>query len=401
MNPFRSSAGLRLLFLPLLALPAAASAQTATFVLAPTGGPAAAGSEVGVWLYCINASSGELTQRFRRKLEGSLSLNPGRVSVDLLLKASDDTDCVIPIGALAKKEYVFTIPAEASGSVTLTVGDVPPLTLGVAPAPAATAPASAAAGQQGKPLVAQDNPLFGKVLNSRISPYEPIFFVIGTHPSVEFQFSVKGRILDPDKTDSPFGNVYFGYTQTSFWDLLTSDPKFYDTSYKPSFFFSKTDVQLPDVAGRRSELDVQYGYEHESNGEGGTMERSLNTIYFQPTLTVGDQQGLHLTLQPRVWYYLSVGKYDQDLADYRGYASLRSFLTWRRYQLSARYELGDAGTHPSTTLDFRMDLKEWHLEPTLQIEYFTGYGENLRDYNVRDTGLRAGFSLWYPKFDGK
>jgi outer membrane phospholipase A len=52
-------------------------------------------------------------------------------------------------------------------------------------------------------------------------------------------------------------------------------------------------------------------------------------------------------------------------------------------------------------VDLRVPLTLLHIDPSLQIEYFEGYGQNLRDYDRSDMGLRAGIVLWYPKFDGK
>ena len=108
-----------------------------------------------------------------------------------------------------------------------------------------------------------------------LSPYEPIYFLLGTYPAAEFQFSLKYQVFAPtNRWARPSTNVYLAYTQTSFWDLLSSDPSFYDTSYKPSAFLYFPDI-LPGKKEEVIRLDLQGGIEHESNGRGGAAERSL------------------------------------------------------------------------------------------------------------------------------
>src|SRR6185437_6901891 len=118
---------------------------------------------------------------------------------------------------------------------------------------------------------------------SRLSPYEPIYFILGTYPAAEFQFSMKFQFFDFTNRLHLLTNSYFAYTQTSYWDLLSSDPSFFDTSYKPSLF-----EYFPGIVSTRNktfQLDLQGGAEHESNGRGGSGERSIYTAYLQPSLS--------------------------------------------------------------------------------------------------------------------
>lgn len=387
-----------LTLLALLSLAAAASADEVTWLLETPRTSIAPQSQASIWLYCMNESSHEVTETFEPSLSAVLASASGADTLRLTLAPESDPHCVISPGGFAKREYRFEVPVNLEGSISLSVANMNPQSVRVA-APARS-PAPAEPGVQ-VPTPPETRPLFGRFLNSRITPYEPIFFILGTHPSAEFQFSLKASLFDPAHVAEPLSDLYFGYTQTSFWDLLTADPSFYDTSYKPSLFYYKPNFRIPDFTGKSTRLDLQYGYEHESNGDGGAMERSLNTLYFQPTLTFGEPTGLRFTVQPRVSYYLSLGRNNPDLKAYRGYANLHADLTWKVYQLATRLDVGDRGTHGSMLVDLRAGLGYFNLDPSFQLEYFTGYVENLRDYNKRDTGLRAGFCLWYPKFDGK
>jgi len=35
------------------------------------------------------------------------------------------------------------------------------------------------------------------------------------------------------------------------------------------------------------------------------------------------------------------------------------------------------------------------FNPTIQLQYFTGYGQTLLQYNQKSTAFRAGLCLWY------
>ena len=60
---------------------------------------------------------------------------------------------------------------------------------------------------------------------SRVTRYEPIYFAVGwrERTNAKFQVSLKVRFVNPDgalaRQGSLFGDLYFGYSQTSLWDL--------------------------------------------------------------------------------------------------------------------------------------------------------------------------------------
>jgi outer membrane phospholipase A len=246
---------------------------------------------------------------------------------------------------------------------------------------------------------------FATPFSRYLTAYEPVYFLLGTYPAAEFQFSLKYQVFAPtNRWAQPFTNLYLAYTQTSFWDLLSSDPSFYDTSYKPSAF-----VHIPDLLHGRNEnpcqLDLQAGIEHESNGRGGANERSLYTSYLQPTFALGQPQSLQLSLSPRAWVYvIGVNRNNPDIANYRGYADLRGVLSWNQngqednqaFKLTTAFGLGDDGSHSSLKFDLSFSVWQWcrWFTPRIHVQYFTGYGQTLRQYNQSSHGLRAGISLY-------
>lgn len=246
--------------------------------------------------------------------------------------------------------------------------------------------------------------------SGHLSLYEPTYFILGTYPAAEYQFSVKYKLFDlKDSTDlyseipllDPISFSYVAYTQTSFWTLLTPDPFFYDTSYKPSAFLYYKDFFKRIHKTAPFSLGLQAGFEHESNGRGGSGERSVYSYYVQPTATFKLPDSLRLTFQPRVWTYWDVNPNNPNIADYRGYGLLRTALTGNKFQIESTSEVGRGGRHFSEQVDLRFNLPTLGVisfNPTVQLQYFTGYGETLRDYDLPISGFRAGICIYYDHF---
>jgi hypothetical protein len=74
----------------------------------------------------------------------------------------------------------------------------------------------------------------------RLSFHEPMFFIAGGggDANAQAQLSFKLRLYEPADKNSRrlLDNLYFGYTQTAFWDLTADSKPFLDTHYIPSFF---------------------------------------------------------------------------------------------------------------------------------------------------------------------
>jgi outer membrane phospholipase A len=368
---------------------------TSVFIAPST--PFVAGSRGSIWLYCMNNSSNEVHPSFELRLDAEFLLSSGMVNTVLVLApgSTGNTPAIAP-GAFVKEEYVFDIPSTLRGKATLAVGNYNPIMLQVE-APFAEAQPEmhrpVNAGQIGRPRSA-----LAKFFDTHLSPYEPIYFLLGNYPAAEFQLSLKYQIFDLTNHFSVLTNLYFGYTQTSYWDLISRDPSFFDTSYKPSLF-----AYFPNILSREDQsiqLDLQGGAEHESNGQGGAHERSIYTAYLQPRITFGRPGHLQFALQPRAWTYFLVGNNNPDIAQYRGYADLHAFLTlkkepnsWANFQVEGRLRIGDAGAHPGVQIDARYKIP--YFNPTIQIQYFEGYGQTFRQYNKEAHGLRVGLCLWY------
>lgn len=392
----RSTRSGLLLSILILINPASALAQEVTCVLVSTAQPLTAGTRGVVWLYCLNNSSNEVRRSFEPGLNGTLASGSNSFKTVLVLTNRSGIETTIAPGSFVKQEYLFDVPPTLGGQVTLDVSNYNPVVILVGNNSSGT-PATLQTSSTLPATNAAPSPLMG-FLGKHIYGYEPIYFLLGQYPGAEFQFSLKYKLFDLADDWNPLAHSYFAYTQTSFWDLFSSDPSFYDTSYKPSAF-----LFYPDILQKNNfQLGLQGGYEHESNGRGGSMERSLNTVYLQPTARFDLPAHLQLTFQPRAWYYLTLGSNNPDLPDYRGYADLLGALAWtdpqggEKIQFATRLRIGDEGSHAGLLFDLRFNLPHGsHFNPAIQLQYFTGYGQTLRQYDQTSHAFRAGLCIWY------
>lgn len=231
-----------------------------------------------------------------------------------------------------------------------------------------------------------------------LSVLEPVYFVTGTGggSNSHFQLSFKYRLFDPEATPVQWfpelSKVHFGYTQTTSWDMNANSMPFHDTSYRPGFFWqSKLD--------EKNTIGPSYlrsGFEHESNGKDGVSSRSINIFYIQPVLRKDFAIGDSLFFAPRFYGYINQDG-NSDIASYRGYVDWQvRYGDEHGWLLSSRIRTGTAG-YGSAQLDMSVPLRKPLFSRTggfLYFQLFTGYGENLLDYNLKSQPqLRVGFSI--------
>jgi outer membrane phospholipase A len=394
-----------------IALPALAPGQDLTITFTGPSEPVPAGNRTNLWLNVLNPSSQEVLWTFPQKIEGRIVSPQGASESSLELRdPAEAGEVKIAPGAFVRREYLLPVPASASGQVVVVFSQLNAnrVVLDVqTPTPVANKAEETEASvftrfiekvepkEPGKPFDA------GRFFKEHISGYEPFYLIAGTKsPNSKFQISFMYQLLNnegPLATKAPaLKGFHVAYTQTSLWDWDASSAPFFDTSYKPEFLYS-----WERVAGGQPtnwfQLDLQGGLKHESNGKSGADSRSMNITYLRPTLTLGRDDGLQFTLQPRAWVYLGDLSDNPDITDYRGYADLRTIVGWKRgLQLSALGRMGDDVNHGSLQLDLTYPTMKifGSFSLYLHAQYFTGYGESLLEYNRRSEAFRVGFSLY-------
>lgn len=205
---------------------------------------------------------------------------------------------------------------------------------------------------------------------------------------VKLQFSFKSKLAE-DLFGSN-GDLWFGYTQSSRWQVYNGglSRPFRETDHEPeAMLVWRTDYRLLGWRGRL----LSAGLNHQSNGRSLPLSRSWNRLMFAAAFERDDWT---LTLRPW-WRIREDDEQDDnpDIADYLGRADLHLLRRWGGQQLSVllRHSLrSGANNHGAVQLDYAFPIAG-DLRGHLQ--WFSGYGESLVDYNHRSTYYGVGVSL--------
>jgi phospholipase A1 len=130
---------------------------------------------------------------------------------------------------------------------------------------------------------------------------------------------------------------------------------------------------------------MNFGAVHQSNGQASTLSRSWNRLYAE----VGAEYG-KLALTARIWKRLDNAKSDNDnidITNFLGHGDLR--LSYRsdghEYSMLARRNFRH--NHGALTLGWAFPVRD-NLKGYMQ--FFSGYGQSLIDYNYSQLSLGAG-----------
>lgn len=388
--------GARRLAAGLLCAVASLPAQAASWLLAAAD-PMVAPGEVFQVVVIAPADSEALPPRLAARIAPAGAGQP--LAIELVAAEARPADP-------RQRRYLGRWPRELLGTALLSLEDAPSARLlldasaAASAGPAGGAPTAAPDGGVDPmapvaPAVAGVTPAAPNALGF----HEPMYFVYGgSHPhSARFQFSFRYRIFDDIGVVAerfPLARgLYFGYTQTSVWDLGGDSKPFRDTSFRPSFFYQ---FRLSDP-GSGGWATLAAGYEHESNGKDGPDTRSIDTLFLQAELRhYLDARGTYVGLIPKAWTYLD--KEDNpDITRYRGYAQL-GLRVGRDDALIATALLrrgtdGNSGTQIDLSYPLRRSIFSG-VGAFIHFQYFRGYGETLRDYDLAvDPQYRIGLSF--------
>jgi phospholipase A1 len=301
----------------------------------------------------------------------------------------------VPADGFTQVRLTLVLPHGMSGATRLQPAGIAanPLLVQIAAAQASDAPV-AAEPAPGFEVIDKPPPL-------ALSPYEPVYVVIGGDGGLnaKFQISLRYRMFDGNgrlASQLPWlDDLYLAYSQTSLWDLGELSKPFRDSSYRPRLFYGAEDlVRLFDG---RMRVNLEAGFGHESNGREGDESRSFNMFYARPTFIFGQPDGLRAYISPLVHNYVAANE-NEDLAHYRGYVDwqlgigseggLDLSTTLRKGTRSDYGSIEVTATYPLSKLSGG-DLTGW-----LMLQYFGGYGESLLDYRRKlDSQFRLGIAV--------
>jgi outer membrane phospholipase A len=223
--------------------------------------------------------------------------------------------------------------------------------------------------------------------------HEPTYATLGGGEGLDakFQISFKLRIWD---------HIFFGYTQSSVWDLYKESSPFRDTSYRPSFFYYKPEIWGPE----NNSVGLAVGAEHESNGKAGAESRSINIAFIRPLWSLGDRDAYHWRIAPKLYAYIDKDSTNGDIQKYRGYGDF--YLALRhpeQFEIALTARQGTTSDHRSVLAELSAPFKVFdgwpifgllkNLPGYFYVQSFWGWGETLLEYNIKgDAQLRVGIA---------
>lgn len=204
------------------------------------------------------------------------------------------------------------------------------------------------------------------------------------HNELMFQISFKEPIWSFNDTHK----LYLAYTQDSFWQAYQNSPFFRETDYQPELFLANQ-VNWHLLDGWQTNF-FNIGALHESDGRGGTMERSWNRLYVEAISAKGNWLS---DIQP--WYIIkehTLETYNPDIAHYLGYGQVLFGYKFHSqlFALTLENEAESGFSRGSETFTWSFplwdDLRGYVL-------VFSGYGQSMIEYNHYTNSIGLGISL--------
>lgn len=210
-----------------------------------------------------------------------------------------------------------------------------------------------------------------------------------TKSETTFEISFKARLWR-----DMFGkdlNLWGAYTQRSFWQLYDFDDSspFRETDYEPEVLLTLT--TRVGLAGWKARF-VQFGFNHQSNGQSEPLSRSWNRL----VANVGIERG-PVSVLVKGWYRIpDTGDDNPGLTHYVGNGEVWGYYFLKRHRIGVmlRDNLNFRDNKGAIQLEWSFPLFEMIAG---YVHYFYGYGENLLDYDHRVNRIGIGFIFadWY------
>lgn len=245
-----------------------------------------------------------------------------------------------------------------------------------------------------------------------IMAHQPNYFLFGAHNFQGYSdeeyveaSGVKG--IDVDKTEAQFQlsiktplavnlfnkdvDIFAAYSVRSFWQVYNTDisSPFRETNHEPEVWV-QGNPNL-EIFGFKSEI-AAFGFVHQSNGQSRNLSRSWNRIYANFIFNRGN---LAFSFLPWIRIHEDEETDDNpDITDYMGHGQFRFAYKYRDHTISfmSRNNLESGFSRGAVELGWSFPLFKY---PFLKgyVQYFSGYGESLIDYDRYVNRLGLGILL--------
>lgn len=207
------------------------------------------------------------------------------------------------------------------------------------------------------------------------------------HDEIKYQLSFKvpiwKNILNHPST------LYLAYTQMSYWQAYDHDPFFRETDFEPELFIAN---EINYHLGGSWYLNfLTVGLDHQSNGYGGTLERSWNRA---TAALIASSDSWIVAIKP--WLiFKNNNTYQRQNPDMQNFMGNGTILIGYKFHgqlisLETRNMIESGGRRSGNTLSWSFPITDY-LKGYAQV--FSGYGQSLIEYNHRTNSFGLGISM--------
>ena len=204
---------------------------------------------------------------------------------------------------------------------------------------------------------------------------------------VKFQISFKTKVIQSFLFGT--GDLWAGYTQIAHWQVYNKklSRPFREINYEPELIANfPLNFNLLGFHVRMAGV----GFNHQSNGRSDPISRSWNRVIFHFAM---ERDNFQIYLKP--WINLDAYSKDNDnpkIGDYIGRAEANVIYRKNGHSINLliRNSLSFKNNHGSAEFNYMYPIKN-NLRGHIQV--FSGYGENLIDYNYYKTTIGLGISF--------
>jgi phospholipase A1 len=207
------------------------------------------------------------------------------------------------------------------------------------------------------------------------------------HVEAKFQLSLKFPLMEDLVGDD--GYLYMAYTNRSFWQVYNKEASapFRETNHEPEAWIRFRPGW--NLFGFRNVIN-DIGIAHQSNGRSGILSRSWNRLYAQAIFQKDD---FYLAFKP--WWRIPEEADEDDnpeIDDYLGNFELGGLYQMERHSITVmlrnnlRYDDNRGAIQVDWSFPFTKRLRGY-------VQWFSGYGESLIDYNASVNSIGLGLLL--------
>lgn len=210
----------------------------------------------------------------------------------------------------------------------------------------------------------------------------------------KFQLSLRTKVAQD--VGLPGGDLWLAFTQQVLWQIWNGEDSkpFRNSDYEPEMVYV-----VPTSPGLRGILPLgwtwrytQLGLAHQSNGQSDPLSRSWNRVYLGAGFERGDWQFV-TRIAHRLRERIETDN-NPDLVSYRGRADFQISRTAGLSTTSLLYRTTLKNGHGAYQLEWSYPL--FRNQPNglrWFVQVYSGFGETLTDYNVRQNSVGAGVTF--------